>query len=53
MKVQYTLPLALASLAAAQDSEGTSLADALASKNDTLSTLNGTLAISIGHIRSP
>jgi hypothetical protein len=42
MKIQSTLPILAASLAAAQGSGNTpSLVEALASKNDTLSTLNG------------
>lgn len=44
MKLQNVLPVAIASLATAQNSEDTpSLTDALASQNDTLSTLAGLL----------
>ncbi|KAI8648656.1 hypothetical protein NCS57_01477400 [Fusarium keratoplasticum] len=43
MKIQAFLSLALASFAAAQSNNGTSLAEALASQNETLSALNGLL----------
>ncbi|KAF7531007.1 hypothetical protein G7054_g9318 [Neopestalotiopsis clavispora] len=42
MQLKQTLPLALASIVAAQD-QNTSLTDALASQNSSLSTLNGLL----------
>lgn len=44
MKVQAILPVVAATLAVAQNSDKTpTLAEALASKNDTLSVLNGAL----------